>query len=74
LKNVLRIGLISLAGSAACFLLLALLGELGVVKAGPCGFDAFGWVLFFGISIGIVLGGPLTAAGLLREIFIRIHT
>lgn len=69
MNGVLKAGLMSLGASAACFLLLAVLGQLGVVKGGPCGFDAFGSVLFFGFLIGGGLGVLLTAAGFLQKVF-----
>jgi hypothetical protein len=72
LNSILKIGLIALGTGAACYVLLGLLGELGFVKGGPCGFDPFGWVLFFGFLIASCGGVLLTAAGLLKKAFHKL--
>ena len=72
MNGILKIGLIALGSGVACFLLLMLLNALGVVSMGPCGFDSFGWVLFFGFLIGSGGGILLTAAGLLKKSFHKI--
>jgi hypothetical protein len=74
LNRILKVGLIALCASVGCFLLLMLLSALGVVSAGPCGFDPLGWVLFFGFLVGGGVGILLTAIGLLQKAFRRVHS
>jgi hypothetical protein len=57
----------ALGASAGCLLLLALLSSLGVVSAGPCGFDLFGSILLLGFLIGGGVGILLVSIGLLQK-------